>query len=102
MNLGRKDTTKGDSIYEYVVDHDDIIQDMRPQPRWISTFYIFVESDLEFAYTLVKIPHSSFQNASYSIELTSDDEELTLSKICFNHIADMPASLPNLILPLST
>ena len=98
MNLGRKDTTKGDSIYEYVIDHDDIIQDMRPQLNDGSQPSIsFVESDLEFVYTLVKIPHSSFQNASYSIELTSDDEELTLSKNMFqSYWPDMPASLLNL------
>ena len=98
MNFGRKDTTKGESIYEYIIDHNEVIQNMRPHLNDGSQPSIsLVESDLEFVYTLVKIPHSTFHNASYSIELTSDDEGLILAKKIFqSYWPDMPASLLNL------
>lgn len=98
MNLNRRDTTKGDSVYEYMINHKDIIQNKRPHLNDGSEPSLsLVDSDLKFVYTLVKIPHSTFQNATYLIELISNNEELILAKKMFqSYWPDMPASLLNL------
>lgn len=98
MNAGRRDTTKGEEIFEYTLSNEDIISGMRPQlMKGADPSLTMVDSELGFTYALVNIPHSTFQNSAYSLELSSDESDRPLAvKFFRSYWPDMPASLLNL------
>ncbi len=98
MNAGQRDTTKGDQVFELDLSDEQIIQDMRPElVAGADPSLKMVESSLGFAYALVTIPHSTFQNAGYGIELNSSNTDAPIARKFFrSYWDDMPASLLNL------
>jgi len=98
MNTGRRDTTKGETIFEYSLPSEDIIEGMRPElTKGADPSIRMVESELGYTYALVSIPHSTFQNAFYSLELQSNESDEPLATKFFrSYWPDMPASLLNL------
>lgn len=98
MNAGRRDTTKGDQVLEYEITSDDLINGKRPiLTKGDDPALKMVESELGFTYAFVKIPHSTFQNAAYSISLISSESDRPLAQKFFrSYWPNMPASLLNL------
>ncbi|MCR9132182.1 MAG: GWxTD domain-containing protein [bacterium] len=98
MNTSRRDTSKGELIDELAIQKELIIDGMHPiLSSGAEPSLSMKESELGFTYALVKIPHSNYQNAAYSIELKKDDSDKALAKKFFrSYWPDMPASLYNL------
>lgn len=98
MNTSRRDTSKGELIDDISINKEVIIDGMHPILSSVAEPSLSMkESELGFTYALVKIPHSNYQNAAYSIELKKDDSDKALAKKFFrSYWPDMPASLYNL------
>ncbi len=98
MNAGRRDTTKGDLVHEITISESEIITGKRPElSKGADPALRLVDSELELTYVLLDVPHSTFQNAVYSLELSKDGESKPLAKKIFrSYWPDMPASLLNL------
>lgn len=98
MNAGRRDTTKGDNVFTFSISENEIIEGKRPTLTEGNEPSInMVDSELGFTYALVSIPHSTFQNAAYSLEISSADSDKPLARKIFrSYWPDMPASLFNL------
>ncbi len=98
MNTSRRDTSKGELIDELSIHQDVIIDGKHPVlSSGDEPSLSLKESELGFTYALVKIPHSNYQNAAYSIELKKDDSDKALAKKFFrSYWPEMPASLYNL------
>jgi GWxTD domain-containing protein len=98
MNAGRRDTTKGESVFEYTLTTDEIITGKRPiLTKGEDPSLSMVDSELGFTYSLLTIPHSTFQNAAYRLEVTSaDGDQPIATKFFRSYWPDMPASLLNL------
>jgi GWxTD domain-containing protein len=98
MNTSRRDTSKGELIDEISINKEVIIDGMHPVlSSGVEPSLNMKESELGFTYALVKIPHSNYQNAAYSIELKNENSDKALAKKFFrSYWPDMPASLYNL------
>lgn len=98
MNTSRRDTSKGELIDELAIQKELIIDGMHPVlSSGAEPSLSMKESELGFTYALVKIPHSNYQNAAYSIELNKENSDKALAKKFFrSYWPDMPASLYNL------
>lgn len=98
MNTSRRDTSKGELIDEIELTDSAIITGKHPALKAGNEPSLTMkESVLGFTYALVKIPHSGYQNAAYSIELKKTGSDKPLAKKFFrSYWQDMPASLYNL------
>lgn len=98
MNIDRRDTTKGENVYSYTVRDEDLISGKRPElTKGKDPALTMVDSELNQTYALLTVPHSTFLNAGYSLEITKEGDEKPLARKFFrSYWADMPASLLNL------
>ncbi|MBO6795118.1 MAG: GWxTD domain-containing protein [Balneolaceae bacterium] len=98
MRTSRRDTSRGELIDELVISDSDLITGKHPKlKKGTEPSLVFEDSDLGYTYAFVKIPHSNYQNAAYTIELKKSGSDKAIAKKFFrSYWQDMPASLYNL------
>lgn len=101
--MGRRDTTKSESVYSKTIEHSNITTGVIPAlTDGKEPTLMFEDSELGFSYVLVSIPNKEFENSAYVLEVTSSDSEKPVAKSFFrSYWPDMPASLLNLDIALN-
>ncbi len=101
--MGRRDTTKAESVYSKTIAHSDVNSNVIPVlTEGKDPTLRFTDSELGFSYVLVSIPNKEFENSAYIIEVTSSDSDKPVAKNFFrSYWPNMPASLLNLDIALN-
>jgi len=97
-NISRNDTTSGDNVFSYQLTENDInINSTITLNKRKDPSLNLIKGDHSFTYALVKIPASRFDNASYLLTLTKEDDTKPIARYLFkSYWPDMPASLYSL------
>ncbi len=101
--MGRRDTTKAESVYSKTISQSDVISDVIPVlTEGEDPTLKFADSELGFSYVLLSIPNKEFENSAYVIDVTSSDSDKPVAKSFFrSYWPNMPASLLNLDIALN-
>ncbi|MEX0722182.1 MAG: GWxTD domain-containing protein [Balneolaceae bacterium] len=94
----RRDTTDGKNIHTQDISHDDIfLESTVALQKGSNPSLLLSQNGQPYTYAVVKVPHKTFENAAYLLNVLKSEDDNPVAKLFFkSYWPDMPASLFNL------